>query len=136
MINNTKSKTLPFINESLTKGIVDLKIFLHENIYCDDTCMEILENELRRCLNIECNIWTAMDSTLKTILIDNCGPIRNKYIAPVSEAFVNAFKNPYIKSKLELCKNSYKEDILNDTSSIKLIFNIITMPPNILKVYL
>lgn len=132
MINNNG---LPFINENLTRGIVDLKIFIHENIYSDDKCMEIIKDEIKKVIGFGSDVTTAMDGSFKTLLLQmNDADLNIDLDNFIPIAFVNAFSNQYIMNKLNSCNNKYKY-LLQDTNSINLFINIIVIE-NLVKIYL
>lgn len=133
MINTNNG--LPFIDENLTKGIVDLKIFIHENIYSDEKCIDIITNEIKNIIGLKTNVTTAMDGSFKTLLLElDDADINIDLDQMIPLAFVNAFNNSYIINKLNLCNNKYKS-LLTQTGSMNLFINIITIG-NLVKIYL
>lgn len=147
-MGNNEPNRLPFTSEIFTKNIVNIKKFLHENIYNDPNCINILKGIIEEKLdpffvtyimetNGNRNFSIKLKKTnIKKLLNENIHTTCMKYSDMVSKCiYTEFFNNPYVKNKLNNCTNSFILS-LNDPSFIELLFSINILSDNYLIIYL
>lgn len=138
---------LPFIEEGFTKQFEELKIFVHDTIYMDDGCINLLYDIIKTRLE-PFNIDFVMDNYYKVISLKlkktNMKKIQNnnddevKCMNIIVEIFTEFFMNPIVNSKLRLTSNPLANEIAaGNKQFIKLMFNVLQLHnENLIRIYL
>ena len=148
-INSIIDGKVPFVSESFINNITDLKTYIYDNVYNDPKCIEILIDMINKTLdpfNIEMDndfYYKTLNIKLKKTNIkkitDNLpyyNACDNKYYSLFANyIFIDFFKNPYVISKMENYKGSFKLS-LNNPEFLTLLFNITILWDNMIVLYL
>lgn len=125
---------LPFIDERFTDECKKFLIFIHNNIYSDDTAMKILEQEIVNTLN-PLNINFLMNGRFKTISLEFENDINFDPFSTTSDILKRFFNQPYVQNILSSCKCKAKYCI-NDNTYLNLLFNITNFSSKDFTIYL
>lgn len=125
---------LPFIDEKFTDECKNFLIFIHNNIYSDDTAMQILQQEIVNTLN-PLNINFLMNGRFKTISLEFENNITFDPFSVTAEILKRFFNHPYIQNIFSSCKSKAKYYI-NDNTYLNLLFNITNFSPKDFTIYL
>lgn len=137
---------LPFIEEGFTKQFEELKIFVHDNIYMDDACIDLLYTIIKTKLE-PFNIDFVMDNYYKVVSLKlkktNMKKIQNddeevRCMSIIVDIFTEFFMTPMVNTKLLLTSNPLaKEVAAGNKQFIKLMFNILQLHnENLIRIYL
>ena len=137
---------LPFIEEGFTKQFEELKIFVHDNIYMDDACIDLLYSIIKTKLE-PFNIDFVMDNYYKVISLKlkktNMKKIQNddeevRCMSIIVDIFTEFFMTSIVNSKLLLTSNPLaKEVAAGNKQFIKLMFNVLQLHnENLIRIYL
>lgn len=125
---------LPFIDERFTDECKNFLIFIHNNIYSDDTAMKILEQEIVNTLN-PLSINFLMNGRFKTISLEFENDINFDPFTTTSDILKRFFNQPYVQNILSSCKCKAKYCI-NDNTYLNLLFNITNFSSKDFTIYL
>ena len=148
-INSIIDGKLQFVSENFINNITDLKTYIYDNVYNDPKCIEILIDMINKTLdpfNIEMdndfyyktlNIKLKKTNTKKiTESLPYYNACDNKYYSLFANyIFTDFFKDPYIISKMENYKDSFKLSLSNPEFLV-LLFNITILWDNMIVLYL
>lgn len=137
---------LPFIEEGFTKQFEELKIFVHDNIYMNEGCINLLYHIIKTKLE-PFNIDFVMDNYYKVISLKlkktNMKKIQNddeevRCMSIIVDIFTEFFMSPIVNEKLLLTSNPLaKEVAAGNKQFIKLMFNILQLHnENLIRIYL
>lgn len=126
-------RLVPFISESFTEQIKNLKIFLHNNVYTNEVAMNTLRDIIQynnkiKTLNLE------MDKHYKTITL-TFEEIDETYEMAILNLLQTFFSDLYIQELLKSCENQFKYS-LTDINFLKLMFNATKLSDNVVKIFL
>lgn len=137
---------LPFIEEGFTKQFEELKIFVHDNIYMDDACIDLLYTIIKTKLE-PFNIDFVMDNYYKVVSLKlkktNMKKIQNddeevRCMSIIVDIFTEFFMTPMVNTKLLLTANPLAKEVsAGNKQFIKLMFNILQLHnENLIRIYL
>ena len=118
---------LPFIDEKFTNECKEFLVFIHNNIYSDNTAMQMLQQEIINSINPS-NINFLMNGRFKTISLEFKNNINFDPFVTTAEILKRFFNQPYIQTILSSCKCKAKYCI-NDYTYLNLLFNITIFTP-------
>lgn len=141
-----ENNRLPFIQEGFTKQLEELKIFVHDNIYMNDACINLLYNIIKSKLE-PFNIDFIMDNYYKVISLKlkktNMKKIQDeneeiRCMTIIVDIFTEFFTNQIVINRLLLTNNPLTKDIAaGNKQFIKLMFNVLQLHnENLIRIYL